>query len=289
MPTKSSTATQSTDFVLKHRVAGAAFLLFFGALALPWLLGPPNQSSNDNGKKTTSAQASTSNDPAGIKNQVNDIGQRLKSVQDVTSGQKSFQQQNGDSIENELLNSIDDELLATQETVYISKITPADGKKDRFRDRVDEQVIDSSEKPLSLNNEAAKKPESSTIPESDGKAPASELIRNSTVAKQNVEDKAPVAALVKPQTTPKAAVDKIDVGWVVQVGVFTDKDGASKVVEDLQIKGFKPSITIVDTNRGKATGSRVWLGPFAQRVDAAKTKTRLTERTGEPGFIRAYP
>jgi len=30
--------TDDNDFVLKHRIAGAAFLLFFGALVLPLLV-----------------------------------------------------------------------------------------------------------------------------------------------------------------------------------------------------------------------------------------------------------
>jgi cell division septation protein DedD len=81
----------------------------------------------------------------------------------------------------------------------------------------------------------------------------------------------------------------VEVGWVVQVGVFTDKKGAARVVQDLQSKGFKPSTSIVDTNQGKATGARIWLGPYSQRIDAAKAKTELTNRTGEAGFIRAYP
>ena len=37
------TDIDDNDFVLKHRIAGAAFLLFFGALVLPWLLGPPSE------------------------------------------------------------------------------------------------------------------------------------------------------------------------------------------------------------------------------------------------------
>ena len=244
--------------------------------------------------KTSNSLAVESNKPADVKTKVNDIGGRLKSTQNLASGQQSLEQANSDSIENELLNSLDDELELRQETVYISKITPADGKKDRFRSGAGKQVTDNPKK-QSLNNEAEKKPDavSSTTPED--KVPVDQEISESVVASLN-EGKQSAAtgssATGSASTTiiePKEVPEKVDVGWVVQVGVFTDRNGASKVVEDLQSKGFKPSITIVDTNRGKATGSRVWLGPFAQRVDAAKAKTRLTERTGEPGFIRAYP
>ena len=33
------------EFNLKHRVTGAAVLLFLGAAVLPWLLGPPSEAS----------------------------------------------------------------------------------------------------------------------------------------------------------------------------------------------------------------------------------------------------
>ena len=93
----------------------------------------------------------------------------------------------------------------------------------------------------------------------------------------------------EPEETIEVKEPSVDIGWVVQVGVFTDSKGAAKVVSDLKSKGFDPSTTIVDTNMGKATGTRVWLGPYAQRVDAAKSKTSLKDRTGGDGFIRAYP
>ena len=55
MPTKrnsrTNTVSKDVDFVLKHRVVGAGFLLLFGALILPWMLGSPSQIN-----KQTSAQ-----------------------------------------------------------------------------------------------------------------------------------------------------------------------------------------------------------------------------------------
>ena len=44
--TETADLNQEAEFILKHRVAGAAFLLFFGALFLPWLLGPPSVAGN---------------------------------------------------------------------------------------------------------------------------------------------------------------------------------------------------------------------------------------------------
>lgn len=287
MTTKTSPTEQSTDFVLKHRVAGAAFLLFFGALVLPWVLGPPNQQDNQlalASDVTTSSQTSKS---------ASNVDESIQTVQ-RSNANRAVEGLSAQSIEDELLDAIDEEVQSTPESVYISKITPADGNKDLFREKT-------------VTNTTAKSPTKTTSPTSSQANVVAEPI-----AKQSVKplDKVATTLKTKPvteaaklspkkpevavsQPKPKPAVKptskNVDVGWVVQVGVFTDKSGASKVVDDLSSKGFKPSTSTVDTNRGKGTGTRVWLGPFAQRVDAAKTKTRLTERTGEPGFIRAYP
>lgn len=278
------------DFVLKHRVAGAAFLLFFGALVLPWMLGPPSEAS-----KTPTAL-----------------------TVDTDNGEISALE-----IENELLVDLEDNSDIETEQVYISKITPLDAA------RVEEQKRRAEAEKASKSSAAvmaradvggtaqdeatkevnAEKPKKDKPAEKQqAKASDSDTKSKPEVKKAEAQSKKPVIASAKPETKPQAkpkpdtrqnALDAalaaesgnvdVDVGWVVQVGVFTDKNGAEKVVKDLKTKGFKPSTSIVDTNRGKATGTRVWLGPFAQRVDAAKTKTRLTDRTGEPGFIRAYP
>jgi len=291
MPTDPSTTDVNTDFVLKHRVAGAAFLLFFGALVLPWVLGPPNQPNDEsnganNGVVVTNLTGTTASSATESPTRV--------------ASDKSVDELSAQSIENELLSTIDDELLNTPESVYISKITPADGKKDTFRESPTNESANSAStiptaavstpKPVAkktvVKKEVDSKPLSDIVKNAEPKLTTSSAPRKAVnTAATNTVEKSTQKSDIKPQTV----ANTVDVGWVVQVGVFTDKAGASKVVNDLSSKGFKASTTIVDTNRGKGTGTRVWLGPFAQRVEAAKTKARLTERTGEPGFIRAYP
>ena len=87
-----------------------------------------------------------------------------------------------------------------------------------------------------------------------------------------------------------AAISPIDVGWVVQVGLFSTtgyEARANKLVSELVGDGFKADSTVVETNRGK--GMRVWLGPFAKRADASKEVERLKGATGKDGFVRVYP
>jgi len=296
---KQAAATKEADFVLKHRITGAAVLLFFGALVLPWLLGPPSEA-----KKTPTALL------------VEDQDSELSSTE----------------IEEELLANLSEAELIEPEQVYISKITPLDAVRVEEELRRAEQRAKEPEKETAILAvaEVAPADKSAVVKKNaDDNQPAQSTEKKSAVVKKKVdstvvstkertkksdaksssksaaiasEDKTgdnkstkvtasredQLAAALAAESGSKPA-SKIDVGWVVQVGVFTDKNGAEKVVKDLSSKGFTPSTSTVDTNRGKGTGTRVWLGPFAQRVDAAKTKTRLTERTGEPGFIRAYP
>lgn len=263
--TKQSASTDS-DFVLKHRIAGAAFLLFFGALILPYLLGAPADSNQ-------------------LKAQTNATNNRSGDV-DV---------QGSASAEDVLLEAIESEDNRVEEKVYISKITPLNVNDDEQAQStevtvaepgsvLDDQELAMLEQLDRQQSEASK----NTKPEEQKSSPSNNV--NSQAASKPASAPASSSAeLASAASSTPATKKSIDVGWVVQVGVFTDKTGAARVVSDLRSKGFAPSTTIVDTNRGKATGTRIWLGPYEQRVEAAKAKTLLTSKTGEAGFIRAYP
>lgn len=285
-------ASDDADFVLKHRVVGAGVLLLFGALVLPWLLGPPSQAS----KLPDNAEIGVNN------------------LADFSSGEKSTKASAGsngsNNIEDELLAAIEAEDIETEERVYISKITPLNNGRSATVSRqssdsvatqpnpkkaLEKKVASNTSNKTSVPN---KKREKAVVKKLDQKiaqvtpsANGTTTTRVPTQVPKTVPTQVPATVQTQVPTTvqTQVPVPTVEFGWVVQVGVFTDKNGADKVVKDLQSKGFTPSITVVDTNRGKGTGTRVWLGPFAQRVDAAKTKTRLTEKTGEPGFIRAFP
>ncbi len=264
-------AVEQADFVLKHRVVGAGILLLFGALVLPWLLGPPSEASKLVGSSDSSFDVA------------HQLDSQDRPINPSLASENSL-------VEDELLAAIEAQDQEAEERIYISKITPLDvrgssesestakPREDSTQDKLEqtlEKIADSSEPKSTKTNStsvAKNASENKEDAKKDSKAKQEEL---------------KVAAV--PNKEPESPVAKIELGWAVQVGVFTDKKGADKVVQDLQSKGFSPSTSVVDTNRGKDTGTRVWLGPFAQRVDAAKAKTRLTDKTGEPGFIRAYP
>lgn len=287
--TKQADAADEPAFVLKHRVVGAAFLIFFGALVLPWLLGPPSEANREN----------------------------LSSTARVDTENPSSEQ-----IEDDLLAEFEQD-PPVEEEVYISKITPLDSQNDsQATDGADgaDPASAGAESGDQASETASAQQKADELAAQRAAEAKAERDRAAQIAaeKEEQEKRRRAEALAKRQAdiendlaealeaeaadvaasggaasaAPPAAADnakQVEIGWAVQVGLFENKTGANRVVEDLKSKGFKPSVTIVDTNRGKATGTRVWLGPFAQRVEAAKEMSRLAERTGQAGFIRAYP
>lgn len=75
--------------------------------------------------------------------------------------------------------------------------------------------------------------------------------------------------------------------WAVRIGTFTKTENAQRIMSMLQQKGFDPKKGRVKTATGRAT--RVWLGPFRDREDAAKAHKRILKETGQKGWVVAYP
>lgn len=272
MPTTSETPEiNATQINLKHRLTGAAVLIFFGALVLPWLLGPPSQASKN--KPASSVQETVVHST--FEDQV------LAQLQDTSS---TYQE--------------------PEETVYVSKITPVDGKQVISEPkkvtvestRPDDAISETSDSSVALpqiskntssekvTKQSTNKPESTKTKvvdafENESSNPISSSSTNA-VSKETV-------VKAKPKVTPTP--QKIDVGWIVQVELLTDKKGAQRLVKQLADKGFEAQTTIVDTNKGKATGTRIWLGPFEQRSQAGDENAKLKNAMGKGGFIRVYP
>lgn len=243
---------QVNEFVLKHRVAGAGVLLFIGALVVPWLLGAPQNAQSE----------------------------------DVSSA--PHHSQNSNVEQNDLEKAIAEELAPedhSEEEVYVSKITPLDGLADAEKKTNFPNDPVAESQPVKNAETKTKPAEKKPVAKNDQVTKSVKQSKNSTKKVDAAKPKAKIEQVAKADT-PKQA-KPIKVGWAVQVGVFTDKRGAKAVIDALKKQGFSPETTTVDTNKGKAT--RVWLGPFAQRVQAAKVKTKLKNKTGEAGFIREYP
>lgn len=81
------------------------------------------------------------------------------------------------------------------------------------------------------------------------------------------------------KTTPATA----DGGWILQVGVFSQSENASKKVSELKKKGFDAKSGKVETSKGTVT--KVWLGPFKDRNSAEKMQERLQHKTRQRGMV----
>ena len=279
-----SETTAASEFNLKHRITGAAVLLFFGALVIPWLLGPPSEASRQTEEPTTQQVASQDSD-----------------------------------LEDELLDDLQGPGDDVEEQVYISKITPLDAQRNQqLADAAEEaakSVVAATES-AERSAETSEDKESSTNEESSTAGNESSTTADNESSQQNdtpavAEESEPETAPTEPAQVASAAdlaqqqreddlqaalaaesagrAPKIEVGWIVQVGLYLEKKGAQTKMGDLSRLGFDPSSTVVDTNRGPKTGTRVWLGPFEKRSQAESENNSLKKKTGKDGFIRVYP
>ncbi|PBS15239.1 sporulation protein, partial [Lysobacteraceae bacterium NML93-0793] len=94
---------------------------------------------------------------------------------------------------------------------------------------------------------------------------------------------APPAATPEPATPPATA----DVGFIVQVGAFSNAADANAMRDRLRSAGITAFTDSVQTDKGRLT--RVKAGPVTSRGEAEQLKTRVRSAVGIDGLIRAHP
>ncbi|MBL10689.1 MAG: hypothetical protein CL402_09285 [Acidiferrobacteraceae bacterium] len=76
-------------------------------------------------------------------------------------------------------------------------------------------------------------------------------------------------------------------GWISQVGVFENKENATKLILELENDGISgQSETVVINGR---TVTRVWVGPFSRKEDALREGTKAMLRSNTPPVIKKWP
>lgn len=108
------------------------------------------------------------------------------------------------------------------------------------------------------------------------------------------------AAAVRPQPQPPKAQSPAPapapaqpapaagrVGWVVQLGAFSNAAEATALRERMRAAGFSAFVEQVPTDHGSL--SRVRVGPVASREAAEQLKAQLAARTGSSGMVRQHP
>ncbi|MGN0859554.1 MAG: SPOR domain-containing protein [Stenotrophomonas sp.] len=84
---------------------------------------------------------------------------------------------------------------------------------------------------------------------------------------------------------PAAAAGRV--GWVVQLGAFSNAAEANALRERMRAAGFSAFVEQVPTDHGSL--SRVRVGPVASREAAEQLKAQLAARTGSSGMVRQHP
>lgn len=101
----------------------------------------------------------------------------------------------------------------------------------------------------------------------------------------------PIEKIVEQHTgsssTKSFAGDNVAVGWIVQVGTFSEANNAQRMIDKLSANGFQPQYNLVDSNGQKVT--RVWVGPYEKRVFASEVEAKVESVVGIKPFIRSYP
>lgn len=143
----------------------------------------------------------------------------------------------------------------------------------------------------------------SNSPDVNAAALAEKAAQDAAQAKQIEADKVAAAEQEKTNQAQKDPLDKlieehsnsandfapqnIAVGWVVQVGTFSEAKNAQAMIDKLTNNGFQPQFKVIETEGAKAT--RVWVGPYEKRVVASKAMDKVASVTSITPFIRSYP
>jgi cell division septation protein DedD len=278
--------------VLKHRIAGAAFLLLCGAVLLPWVLGP-HSSADANNQKADRSQVGAGSLQTDSNGQASSDKNR-----DTVFGQVMANTENSGG---ELQNAQSVEVSVEQDNdyVYISKITPLDADSQNLDSSASQQKPDAivaSSNSNGVNQEAANKVETNVEQAAEKKV---EKKAENKPIEQAKTKAAPVLAepqAVSPSSAqketsvaskPSSSNSEVKSGWIVSVGVYSKTANAESIYRELVKNKYSPSSSVINTSKGKAT--RVWLGPFADKANALKIKDKLKSVTGEPGLLKAYP
>ncbi len=90
----------------------------------------------------------------------------------------------------------------------------------------------------------------------------------------------------KPEPAPaKPAAVKIEDGWMVQVGTFTNLQNATRLRDKLKTLGLSVHTDTVTVSGKKAMRLRV--GPYAERAKADRAQAQIRKETGVAGVVQS--
>lgn len=98
---------------------------------------------------------------------------------------------------------------------------------------------------------------------------------------------APKPAPVAPATAKPKPAPALAVGYVVQLGAFSDTDNAKRLEARLREHGYSPTLDSVKVDGKRAT--RVRVGPYRNKDEASNVQARIQKEIGNKGVVLSYP
>jgi DedD protein len=122
--------------------------------------------------------------------------------------------------------------------------------------------------------------DSSSVPPSAKQSAANPTRSRTATRARSSEEAARTAPTSPPRATSDLASRAASGAWIVQLGVFANRENAEHLAQELRVKGFKASVA--DVTSGSRKLFRVRVGPAADRTAAQDLQNRLraSGRTG---------
>lgn len=139
------------------------------------------------------------------------------------------------------------------------------------------------QKPVAVSKPLAKKP---IITKQENKKAVSQTQPPTKATKATIAKPPSLANISKTPTVAKAEIKKIIQvsSYLVQVGVFSEKENALRLKAILEKKGLKPSVKKLVT--GSKSRYQLSLGPYSSRKQAAREAKKQETITDQKGIIK---
>lgn len=163
--------------------------------------------------------------------------------------------------------------------VFVSRISALAPQGDK--------TVDSADNAEKNNSEPEKQTTTKVAESSEPKPAATDKATTATqlaARRKELEKKSAVEKTAPSTPTAESTKAVIPAGsWILQIGVFSQPENASKKVAELKKKGFDATSGKVKTSKGVVT--KVWIGPYKDREAAKRMQDRLQHKTRERGYV----
>jgi cell division septation protein DedD len=109
-------------------------------------------------------------------------------------------------------------------------------------------------------------------------------VRSSDVrSADGIEDQSPEVPLSSRPSVSKSIVK----GFIVQVGIFQQRENTRNLILNLEKDGIDAKTEAIEIDGRQAT--RIWLGPFSTRSEAAREGNKAMMRTHSKPIVKEWP